>query len=1457
MPVISKIRFTNVIYENGNKRYQDEIFHFDGNNSTIVLENGGGKTVWVQAALQAILPHTEVAGRKAYETFLLSEGPAHIAIEWMISQKPRRYLVTAVSLYEQSQRLQSYRYVYEYPADDAHSLDKIPYVEDIGGGLKRPTDRLGIQEYYSRMVKNNMNAKTFSTIEKYYEYISGYHIIAAEWKKIAEINGGEGDVAGFFEKCKTTTSLVEGLLIPIVEDAISGGGTKNFVEAFEKQREHIKRYKQLKHQINECEHILEKVKGFTGNFEEWDKEHKAFNQLKGQAKAVFYLIEEEDKKTIQEHQSQLQEQDNIAKDLDILAHKKASYELQILKKEVEEKHKQYQNALEEFEKVQLQSSKTSHRIASLEYAKIRQDLEDNHKEEVSIHEAIKRLSQDDTSAEIEASLEENSQYLSGYYKNAIEEIEKEITQFENEKWRNLDQLKKDGEKKEILEKEKKGLDKEKTIYETKIQEAQKEMKRLEQTILDMPQHETVETKKQVFQKRLQAIEKEIRQGYDKIKEGEHEQETLGSQKTTLTKELDELKHLFSKNQHSLNNLEEAHTEILGQVQRASHRWSNIDSIYQNALILSSIETQIEKTRIELKEVTQQERMSLRWLDDYAKGDYFIADPRILSRIEEWKKEFALLLTGSEYIKETTTSNFPYWAVTLITTDQEVQKLRGYIEENKDHISHPIWVMTEYEATKYLQGEYHKDENFIFPGLWETNIQASHFKEWKQQLSQKANIAQTKKDEVQLIHQNWQSLKQAILKFKDQYPQELLQELRKNEFDFKQDINKKENRLATINRREKEIIIEQKSLVEEGSQLDKEQTNIEGRMMQITVYQEKFKQVEQDTRQLSEIIGPRLATISPEIEALIKQIKDLNDQLEEIKEFLWEKDRNKGQIHNEALYLEVKKYSPLYSSYSKEVLQKEREELKRELDQRQKGRRELEEQLMRIQQDRITQQERQDNKLLDNPGLDQTIRFITEHTEEIKSLIKNRRKLERLLEPLSESKENAKIQYHEDNGKYQGQEEEFMKAYHTHYTWELPLSTVGPSLQKETKDLNSKMAYIKDQIKKTSSGLDQIKDAKSALQLKNERFQYLRDDIPAAQLQENEKLDILYQKEKYIREIIKNMEKADKTVILKAEELQKEEQRFTHFCRTNITDIRLQEQTLKGIEKLTQYEEVSQWENNLHSRIMRTKKIAEDDIQTHQEELELFIEFIHSYVQQVADGLGEIHRKTRVKIDDKWKDVYTITVPQWEKLKGKEEIQNYILWIIEQLESDKYPEETHRKEMEKWLSVRQLLGVVTQRRAVTVRCRKITNQNTLASVASSWESSNKWSGGERWSKNMILFLGLLNFLAEKTGHVIQGHKRNRTVILDNPFGQASSDHVLNPVFFVAEQLGFQIITLTALAEGSFIRKYFPVVYSCRLRTATDGTQIMAKELQIQRALFKDHELPSIGRLETQDQLSLLE
>src|SRR5690606_39242837 len=95
----------------------------------------------------------------------------------------------------------------------------------------------------------------------------------------------------------------------------------------------------------------------------------------------------------------------------------------------------------------------------------------------------------------------------------------------------------------------------------------------------------------------------------------------------------------------------------------------------------------------------------------------------------------------------------------------------------------------------------------------------------------------------------------------------------------------------------------------------------------------------------------------------------------------------------------------------------------------------------------------------------------------------------------------------------------------------------------------------------------------------------------------------------------------------------------------------------------------------------------------------------------------------------------------------------------------------RKHIENRFQGKELLKNVMGNEKIKVKCRKVTNDGKVSSIPISWSKSNRWSGGERWSKNMTLFLGLLNYLAEKSQDISSNQKRNRTVILDNPFGEA--------------------------------------------------------------------------------------
>ena len=330
MPAISRIRFTNLVYEDGAKRYGDEVFQFDSHNGVILLENGGGKTVFVQAVLQTILPHIALGDRKAKNTFTLENSPAHLAVEWIIDDKPRRYVLTAVTLFASKEGLDSYKYVYEYGPGDDHALVNLPFVREGQNGRRRPSSREEMSDYYQSMSHKHMNAKYFTRNREYQDYIEqNFKIITSEWRSIARINSAEGEIEGFFDGCRTTTQLVDQLLIPTVEEALSGKG-KDFVEIFEKQREHFKKHRQLRDKIEESQRVDSEVARYVNCYASYEEARQAALKIKGEIKSLYQLAQEQHDQVLQKLQEHEDANNKLAEERYELQRKKASGQLAAL-----------------------------------------------------------------------------------------------------------------------------------------------------------------------------------------------------------------------------------------------------------------------------------------------------------------------------------------------------------------------------------------------------------------------------------------------------------------------------------------------------------------------------------------------------------------------------------------------------------------------------------------------------------------------------------------------------------------------------------------------------------------------------------------------------------------------------------------------------------------------------------------------------------------------------------------------------------------------------------------------------------------------------------------------------------------------------------------------------------------------------------------------------------------------
>ncbi len=1456
MPSISKIRFTNVVYEGGAKRYNDDIFLFDSHNGAILLENGGGKTVFIQTAIQAILPNVELAERKMKETLSLESTSAHIAIEWIINERPRRYGLTAVTLYMAKDGLKSYRYTYEYEEGDKHRIEKLPFVRPILDGKVRPANRDEMNEYYSMMKTNYPHkAFTFDTVKNYHQHLEErFKIIASEWKKITVINSSEGGVESYFDGCKTTSQLVDQLLIPTVEEAIAGKGSQDFVQTFEKQREHFKAHKRLRRVIEENKQVEKQIASYVRAFEHVDQVKQKFDEQKIKGKSLYNFTknEQEDTNTaLEKIETSLNQWQS---EQDEWKRKDQSHALALLEKKRDEAYKTYIEEKEIFDLLTTDVTEKETRLAQLKVAKVKKAINENEQSQEFLENQLNLLEKDDETVELEDRLKENTSLLKGYFVEEEAKIQQDINQIEHQ----LSRKKEEVNESEIILNENQNILQEIGLDERELESEkkhfEKDMQEIANSILSNPQKERVEDEFPKWEKEISDRDEAIISFMNHIKKLEHEQkgllEVIPNVEEAYQKARDD--KATYKQQHS--SLEEDQLQLLSDLKLLKPQWEHFDTVYaKEETILKQLEEKVEKLVFEKEELFYKERLATRFVDDYENNSSFTADAKLERWKERWRNQFNYLELGTVFVQQAAQSlniaesdfydGYPFWAITLVVSETEVLKLKEKLQSIETELTHPVYICSDVEARTIIHNNELEVDQKVIPKIWKDNLSINQFKMWKEQVQGVASEAKRARTEKEVELERWRAALTKVREFLNKfsyehylYLDEQLKDTEEEEAKQKRTLHELTNRNTQINKEVKEY----NSRVAESKEL---YDGLNHKMTEARKYFSKKKEYDFTAKELIKMkeklvdAKRKFDKAQKYVSSLKKESAELDEQLKEVKDPLY-------VLRGDSYYKEVVDVTPSFSSKSYSVLTNERQMLKNKLADKQQGREVLEEKLSTVNKE-LTELANNLKELEQQFGSVTLIEFPAHGDEEVLRLIKEIGELKVKTDTLKPRVENLRDCWRSAFNEYDLRQGDFLKNHDEIYVFQEALDDVREQLDIERKKLQERIEFLQKEQKRYHSNVESINKAMNELEKLDARFSFLHDFVEERLIDDELKQNYSYKRIEMISRLKGEMTVVQEELVDRKGQLDDEKTSFIRFCHETIYDIKLRQTCISGIEHKLTYDDVISWQEKMSDRIHRTVKIAEEDMREHDKQLQQFIAHLHLYLQRIADELRLIPRQTRVKVEDKSKDIYVFTIPEWDEQEGKEELRRHIDWMVQQLERDEFKDEEGkedeslvRKQIEKWLHTKQLLKNVMKEKDISVKCRKVSNDGKVSGALTSWEKSNAWSGGEKWSKNMTLFLGILNYLAEKRVPLQGSQKRHRTVIVDNPFGKASSDHVLDPVFFIAEQLGFQIIALTAHAEGKFIRKYFPVIYSCRLREAKSGdTLIMTKNKEIRTAFLK--------------------
>jgi len=134
-----------------------------------------------------------------------------------------------------------------------------------------------------------------------------------------------------------------------------------------------------------------------------------------------------------------------------------------------------------------------------------------------------------------------------------------------------------------------------------------------------------------------------------------------------------------------------------------------------------------------------------------------------------------------------------------------------------------------------------------------------------------------------------------------------------------------------------------------------------------------------------------------------------------------------------------------------------------------------------------------------------------------------------------------------------------------------------------------------------------------------------------------------------------------------------------------------------------------------------------------------------------------------------------------------------------------------------LSDREILNQVIGQATIDVKLLKVDASHAYTKLRT-WESvQTDNSGGELFVSCFALLSALMDY--SRKSILPDGSQENSTkvMLIDNPFGTTSSEHLLNALVKVAEQFNMQMICLSDLSQSSITAK-FTLIYQLSLRPA---------------------------------------
>lgn len=1454
MSKINSIRIINLSYNYNGIRVDDEILHLGGDSTMLSLRNGGGKSVLVQMLMAPFVNRRyRNINDRIFSSYFNSNKPSFILIEWNLDGNAS-YVLTGMMVrknqdLESNNELEIFQFIHEYKEANQYDINNIPFVSDEDG--KKILRSFSSCRTLLESIKQDRNYNFFlydmnnsNSSRSYYQKLEEYQIYYKEWQSIIrKINQQESGLSSLFINAKDESGLVEEWFLPAIEDKLNK--EKNRINEFRDIiGSYIKQYKDNKSKIDQKGTILlfkEQTKTALGLAESLSLE---INNKKSMENHIANLIMELKnlKEILESERIDLTEKiANANESVKRIEYESLSYETHVLQDEKNKLENECIIVKKLIEDKDISKLEITKKINIQECAKIYKKYKELSRE-VQEHEnrlEIKKEQNKDMVPEREAL----GFTLKCYYEQKKLQLENQINIIEKKITQNKEEIQKLKNTKSILEKEKEAEIKEeakleqliKTYDELELKFNKKYSESLRRNMLQEYEEESLGLRLKKLSQNIDNKEVEI----TKLKATKEENEEKINSINKMLQEKESQKSIIQSEIKAINK------EIKGLDEETNTRKVILryiglkeEDIFKREVILEGIQRKIDEISEKIKGLESQFSSNEK---DYSrlKSGQVLELPKDLE--DALDLEGYHFVYGMDWLKNNNKTaeenkeivdNNPFIPYSIIMSEKEINSLKS--SNLNIYTSFPIPIIKRESIDSKINHDQGLIPNDIvnFYVLFNNNLLdeaelqlmldsiQNNMDKIREILDIRNNELKDYNKKYYLIENqkvnesNYKNLKEDLLKKESQLQtnEEERKNLRDDEYELSNLQNKIQNRIES-SRKEVAFYIGKKDNLEElSNQYKKDQeyrrnkTSVKNNLLKLS---DDLSKIQNDIQVLEE------NNKNAENSRTSYNIK-LNDAI---------KKYNQYSIYDEAPLVDkdIEDIEARFKALTNEI-SSEISEIEDALEKSRYHFKEYEEDLTETASKFKLKQEEYIDVIYDG--------FVVKNLEQDQS---------KILDELNEldNKNNSlktKIAVKESNilTKYES-------LSNIGYEKPIPRNEI---IVTDFKDCKEKKQYELEMLNlhlgKIDEKLNNVKANVSSLSEYSELE--LTEEI---HIGEEIKFLIGEELDKYRGSLIRDYKNINSTINNETNKLSDEIEKVS---RNDAFTEDFFRRPLDTLSKLV-YDP-----DEFIEQLLTTIKAYDDlidklevDIAIVGKEEERVIEILLEYIGDVHKNMGKIDKNSTIKIRDKSVKMLKINLPDWDnevnnyRIKLKEMIENLTQIGIARLEDNENIEEL----ISTSINSKNLYNTVVGISNIEIKLYKIEAERE---VSIKWTDVSKNSGGEGFLSAFVILSSLLSFTRRDESDIFAEREESKVLIMDNPFAQIYSSHLLKPLMDIAKKSNTQLICFTGLG-GEDIYNCFDNIYV--LNTIPSKLRKGMEYLKPDHIKGEDYEAIIPSRIKTED------